>query len=262
MIWRIRSTAAQLFAAGTTPSLCEEKMTDRVRSCEPDKIAASDQEHNVAAEAPLTDYGWHDTRAEDSHAYLAPVVLAALERVVAGVRGRPPRIFDAGCGNGALLGRMHERGWLVAGCDASPSGVTHARTALGPSVRIECASVYDDLAHTFGADWDIVVSTEVIEHLYSPRAFVQRVKGLLAPGGHLILSTPYHGYLKNLVMAAAGKLDAHFTALWDGGHIKFWSQRTLQTLLVEQGFGPCTLLGAGRLPYLWKSMVVTTRKLV
>ena len=47
---------------------------------------------------------------------------------------------------------------------------------------------------------------------------------------------PHHGNLKNCAFALSGKLDAHFSALWDGGHIKFWSRRTLTALLQEAGF--------------------------
>ena len=78
-------------------------------------------------------------------------------------------------------------------------------------------------------------------------------------GGEIIISTPYHGYLKNLALALSGKLDAHFTALWDGGHIKFFSRNTLETLLVESGFEVTDFIGAGRWPYLWKSMLIKAR---
>jgi 2-polyprenyl-6-hydroxyphenyl methylase/3-demethylubiquinone-9 3-methyltransferase len=83
----------------------------------------------------------------------------------------------------------------------------------------------------------------------------------LKPGGALILSTPYHGYWKNLALAVTGKLDDHFTALWDGGHIKFWSRGTLAQLLEEAGFRVERFVGVGRLPFLWKSMIVRSCKL-
>jgi 2-polyprenyl-3-methyl-5-hydroxy-6-metoxy-1,4-benzoquinol methylase len=103
-------------------------------------------------------------------------------------------------------------------------------------VRLKRLSLNDDLAASFGGDWDVVLAIDVIEHLYAPREIVKRVHALLRPGGTLILSTPYHEYLKNLMLAAARALDKHFTALWDGGHIKFWSYGTLTTLLQEANF--------------------------
>ena len=96
----------------------------------------------------------------------------------------------------------------------------------------------------------------MIEHLYEPRKFVAGCYAALKPGGRFIVSTPYHGYLKNLSIALLNGCDQHANPLGDGGHIKFWSRRTLSALL--RGFGFCNLQfrGAGRLPLLWKSMVM------
>jgi len=213
----------------------------------------------IATNPSIPDYGWSSGDAEASHDYLQPVVLSAV-RALAPVRATPARVFDAGCGNGALLRKLQLTGYDVAGCDASESGVSHARRLCGEAVRVERLSVYEDLSGAFGSDWDVVVSTEVVEHLYSPRDCVRQVRALLRPGGALVLSTPYHGYLKNLALAVTGALDQHFTALWDGGHIKFWSYATLRQLLAEAGFQRFAFHGAGRLPWLWKSMVVVAHK--
>lgn len=212
--------------------------------------------------ASPADYGWSEATPEHSHAYLDEVVLSALNEAVPADVSTPAsvRVFDSGCGNGALLLELKKRGYGVAGCELSRAGVEIARRSLGDGVRIENLSVYDDLATTFGSSWDAVISTEVIEHLYSPRVFVQRARELLDVGGTLVLSTPYHGYLKNLALALSGSFDKHFTALWEGGHIKFWSYATLKALLAENGFGEFRFRGAGRLPGLWKSMVVTATR--
>jgi 2-polyprenyl-6-hydroxyphenyl methylase/3-demethylubiquinone-9 3-methyltransferase len=208
----------------------------------------------LVTKSSIPDYGWESGEAEASHDYLQPVVLSALRTCVAG-QPAPIRVFDAGCGNGALLRKLQLSGYEISGCDASESGVAQARKLCGDA-RVERLSVYDDLAGTFGSSWDVVISTEVVEHLYAPRDFIRQAHSLLKPGGAFILSTPYHGYLKNLALAATGALDKHFTALWDGGHIKFWSYATMKQLLSEFGFERFAFFGAGRLPWLWKSMVV------
>jgi 2-polyprenyl-6-hydroxyphenyl methylase/3-demethylubiquinone-9 3-methyltransferase len=96
--------------------------------------------------------------------------------------------------------------------------------------------------------------------VYAPRRWAAAAFTALKPGSVLICSTPYHGYLKNLALAASGQLDPHFTALWDGGHIKFWSRRTLTALLQEAGFQVVGFRGAGRWPWLWKSMLLAAKK--
>ena len=108
--------------------------------------------------------------------------------------------------------------------------------------------------------FDVVLSTEVIEHLYDPAGFVKGAFNALRPGGRLICSTPYHGYLKNLALAATGSLDRHFEARDFGGHIKFWSRRTLSRLFLDIGFQRLEFRGAGRAPLFWKSMVILGEK--
>lgn len=79
-------------------------------------------------------------------------------------------------------------------------------------------------------------------------------------GGEAVVSTPYHGFIKNLAMAVTGKMDSHFTALWDHGHIKFWSIKTLTHLLEEAGFREIKFHRVGRFPALAKSMIAVAKK--
>ncbi len=60
-------------------------------------------------------------------------------------------------------------------------------------------------------------------------------------------------------MALSGKLDKHFTALWDHGHIKFWSMNTLTILLEEAGFRDIRFERVGRIPPLAKAMIAVAR---
>jgi 2-polyprenyl-6-hydroxyphenyl methylase/3-demethylubiquinone-9 3-methyltransferase len=55
-------------------------------------------------------------------------------------------------------------------------------------------------------------------------------------------------------------MDAHFTALWDNGHIKFWSQNTLKQLLLEAGFVDIRFNRVGRIGPLAKSMIAIAKK--
>jgi len=153
---------------------------------------------------------------------------------------------------------LSKLGHSVVAVDPSPSGIRLAREAY-PHIRFAERSAYDDLAREFGT-FDAVISLEVIEHCDRPRQFADTVLSLLKPGGLAVISTPFHGYWKNLALALAGRFDSHWSPLWDGGHIKFWSEGTLRTLLEERGFAGVHFLRVGRIPPLAKSMIAVARK--
>ena len=192
--------------------------------------------------------------AEHTAHYLLPAVLRILARE--GEFATTP-IFDLGCGNGAAAEILRRHGYEVVGVDPSRSGIREAQRAY-PNLRFFVGSAYDDLAARFGR-FQIVLSLEVIEHVYYPRKFAATLFSLVRPGGLAIVSTPYHGYLKNVGLALSGKLDSHFTALWDEGHIKFWSILTLKKLLVEAGFSEISFQRVGRIPVFAKSMIAVAR---
>jgi 2-polyprenyl-3-methyl-5-hydroxy-6-metoxy-1,4-benzoquinol methylase len=203
----------------------------------------------------ITGYHYANDEGAETDGYLLPVVLRCLD-LMGRVSGS--RIFELGCGNGSVARALAGRGFQVTGVDPSREGISQARKSC-PHLNLEEGSSEADLAGKFGR-FPVVLSLEVIEHVYAPREFVHRIWDLLEPDGVAIISTPYHGYFKNLALAAAGKLDQHFTALWDHGHIKFWSVRTLGKLLAERGFKDINFQRVGRIPPLAKSMIVTARK--
>lgn len=174
---------------------------------------------------------------------------------VAGLLPEPPtRLCDAGCGNGAFAEHLAELGYEVVGFDSSVSGISIAEARESPAKFVRL-----DLEDEVGADmrgrFDAVTSLEVIEHLYSPRRLAEVAFELLRPGGMFVVTTPYHGYWKNLALAVTGRMDRHFSVLWDHGHIQFFSVKTLRALLAQQGFHAIEFQFAGRLPWLWKSMI-------
>ena len=202
----------------------------------------------------VTQYGWGSDAAPESCGYIAPKIIELLNTF------KLHRICDLGSGNGALAGELKRCGFYVAGVEYSEDGVRVAREQY-PDINFYNLGVQDNPSIVRGAEgvFGAVVSTEVIEHLFSPHLLPVFARGMLAPGGVLILTTPYHGYLKNLLLSLFGKWDHHHTALWHGGHVKFWSRATLSTLLEGNGFELIAFHGVGRIPLLWKSMVLVAK---
>jgi 2-polyprenyl-3-methyl-5-hydroxy-6-metoxy-1,4-benzoquinol methylase len=198
-------------------------------------------------------YRYDDAGPTYANSYLWP----ALEHEIKSKSWSAKRAFDLGCGNGATSDMLSKLGFDVTGVDTSTSGIEQAKAAF-PHIRCELGSAYDELASRYGT-FDLVVSLEVIEHCMEPRAFAKTFLSLIAPSGVGFLSTPYHGYLKNIALAVSGQMDSHFTALWDGGHIKFFSIKTLGSLLSEAGAQQVLFKRVGRVPQLAKSMIALVR---
>lgn len=199
-------------------------------------------------------YGWHNPDSCPCHSYIEPTILRLLEQL------RARKILDLGCGNGALCRTLKDSGFIPIGCDADKDGVSIAREA-NPDIPFILLNVSDSPEKLGDREFDAVVSTEVIEHLFSPQQLPRFARAVLKQNGRLIVTTPYHGYLKNLALSFLNKWDTHHTVLWEGGHIKFWSRKTLTALLEQEGFVVEKFAGVGRVPLLWKSMVLVARKI-
>lgn len=203
----------------------------------------------------ISGYVWENAELNSSHSYLLP----ELKRILSGQTSlKHKRLFELGCGNGSVANELTNLGWSVTGVDPSEQGISQAK-ARYPNIALNLGSTNDDLIQKYG-QFPVVVSLEVVEHVYAPRKYAATLFGLVEKGGVAIISTPFHGYWKNLAMALLGKMDNHFTALWDHGHIKFWSERTLRILLEEAGFTDITFKRVGRIRPLAKSMIAIAHK--
>lgn len=204
-----------------------------------------------------TDFGWKHSGPTFAHAYLSNPLLNIIRSLY---RGKAVKILDVGCGNGYITSRLAELGHSVVGIDVSQDGIDIARSTY-PHIQFYACSLYEskykELVDGF---LDCVISIEVMEHLYYPRSLFRMSYQLLKPGGYLIVSTPYHGYLKNLALSLLNGWDRHFEVDMDGGHIKFFSKNTLSSLAQEAGFNNNHFQGVGRFPCLWKSMIMVFKK--
>ena len=199
--------------------------------------------------------GYHSASACAHHDELNAAIRRLFPRCAPGAR-----ILDAGCGNGVLAGALLREGFRVTGIDVSQTGIDLCRQAY-PEGVFHLGSISDEhFVDLVGADYDLIVAAEVIEHLYSPAAFLNNCRRALKQGGSLIITTPYHGYVKNLSLALLKGMDHHFQPAVEGGHIKFWSKSTLQAALRSAGFTPSAFAGVGRIPGFWKSMIVRSEK--
>jgi 2-polyprenyl-3-methyl-5-hydroxy-6-metoxy-1,4-benzoquinol methylase len=197
------------------------------------------------------EYLYENKQLTDAHSFLMQPLLSMLPKSSG---SQKLRVLDLGCGNGSLSNVLAQHGYEVIGMEESPSGVEIARRNF-PDCQFVQGNIYIPPESILNHSFDIVVSVEVIEHLFYPKELPKLAQKCLKPGGRLIVTTPYNGYIKNLALALLGGMDRHHTVLWDGGHIKFFSVKTLSQLLESEGYSDLDFQFAGRAPYLWKAML-------
>jgi 2-polyprenyl-6-hydroxyphenyl methylase/3-demethylubiquinone-9 3-methyltransferase len=209
------------------------------------------KDRRTNCESGIPEYGHVFSGPGGAFGYLEDAIAALIPH-----RAGSLRILDVGCGNGYWALRLAAAGHRVVGVDASAQRIEKARCEV-PTARFEQLDIGPELLSDLGeAPFDLVISTEVVEHLFLPREWAEAGFAALRPGGRFICSTPYHGYLKNVLIALADRWDRHHHTLRAVGHIKFFSDATLRKLLASAGFANIQFRGAGGLPYLWKSMVM------
>jgi len=97
-------------------------------------------------------------------------------------------VLDTGCGEGRLLGLLAERGASVVGVDLSADAVAGAEQKLPSRAGLLVGSV---LALPFpDGVFDVVCSSEVIEHVTDPMLYLSELRRVLKPGGLCTISTP------------------------------------------------------------------------
>lgn len=201
----------------------------------------------------LKDFGWLTPEAQPHHAYTQPTIWSLLPQE------KPLNVLDVGCGNGYLANQLSKIGHHVIGVDIAEDGIRIAKETY-PHLRFELHSVYERFDCLLDIPADVVIASEVIEHLYYPQQFLKNIHLALRSGGYLILTTPYHGYLKNLGISLFNGWDQHHHPEKEGGHIKFFSEKGLRQILISNGFANIIFRNAGRLPLFWKSMICRAQK--
>ena len=96
--------------------------------------------------------------------------------------------LDVGCGLGFFSEALQKRGAHVTACDIGPTLLERTRQRVGCACELVDAL---QLAEHFGSNrFDLVVSSECIEHTPSPAAALRQFAEVLKPGGYLAVSTP------------------------------------------------------------------------
>lgn len=175
-----------------------------------------------------------------------------LRAVLRGV-GSPASIVDIGCGDGAataLAARVNP-GHRILGLDWSADALRRARAHGLALIRAEAEPGGLPIASGHA---DVVIMSEILEHLVDPDSVLEEVRRVLRPGGTLLLSTPNLAAWYNRGLLAVGVQPVFTEVSLRGvfgrpgsqvaGHLRLFTRRALVGLLAARGFGAIRVSGA------------------
>jgi 2-polyprenyl-3-methyl-5-hydroxy-6-metoxy-1,4-benzoquinol methylase len=154
-----------------------------------------------------------------------PVILDGLPRGL--------RVLDVGCGSGvhgADLKRALEH--RVTGVDLSEESIVKAGGRLAAA---HVADVTKPDAYPFEAGFDVLLFSDILEHLYDPAAVLRDHLKLLKPGGHVVVSLPNVAIWNVRLELLFGRFCYQDTGTLDRTHIRFFNQRSFFELLESCG---------------------------
>jgi 2-polyprenyl-3-methyl-5-hydroxy-6-metoxy-1,4-benzoquinol methylase len=147
------------------------------------------------------------------------------------------RLLDVGCGAGSVLRAMSRHGWRSEGQEIS--------TVAAKQLKKEGFRIHSETLEGLEASepFDVIVMSEVIEHLPAPHLTLSAAHDLLRPGGALYLTTPNFGSLSRRV------LRDRWRAIELPEHLSYFDRRTLEAFLMRAGFAKARVWSEGLNPY-------------
>ena len=142
------------------------------------------------------------------------------------------KILEVGCGDASFTKNLAQYSSNITAIDISSAQIARNSKFL-PEVTFLQHDVSNSLPFE-NSTFDVIWCSEVLEHLFNPAFALEEMYRVINFGGKLMLTVPYHGLFKN-VMIALFKWDHHFDPEYP--HIRFFTKKTLSKLVAKAGFG-------------------------
>jgi methionine biosynthesis protein MetW len=143
------------------------------------------------------------------------------------------RVLDVGCGTGSvtLIANANKYNEVVG---VEPDSARSA-VACSRGLDVTCGFLNEKLITNWG-EFDVVVLADVLEHLPEPDAMLRLAIRALRPGGIVLLSVPNVAHWSLRLKLLLGQFDYAETGICDSTHLRWFTKRSIQRLLFQQGW--------------------------
>ncbi|HBM45762.1 MAG: Methionine biosynthesis protein MetW [Parcubacteria group bacterium GW2011_GWF2_38_76] len=148
-----------------------------------------------------------------------------------GIKGK--KVLDVGCAGGHLGTEIKKLGNEVTGIDISDVLIKEAEKVLDKAIVVDVQE--ENIPFNEGY-FDIVILSEVIEHLFFPEITLEKIKNVLKKDGRLIITTPNLLVFSNRVRIFFGNFEYTEKGIIIPEHIRFFTHDSLIKFLNKNGF--------------------------
>ncbi|MDO8514978.1 MAG: class I SAM-dependent methyltransferase [bacterium] len=152
-------------------------------------------------------------------------------KLLDGVTGK--NILDAGCATGYVGENLKNKGNYVVGLDVSPEAIKRAKNKLDEAFVFDLESGLD---FPLKRNFDLIIMSEVIEHLFLPKETIKFLKKRMKKNGQILISTPNFLHIANRKRFLFGDFNYDSTGVFDEGHIRFFTYKSMVMMMKNLGF--------------------------
>ena len=150
--------------------------------------------------------------------------------------GSSKRVLEFGSAAGHMTKALQAQGCRVVGLDSDAEAA--ARNTYADRVVIADLDRDDFVPMLEGAQFDVVLFGDVLEHLRDPLMTMRRARTALAPGGYAVVSAPNFAHVDVRLALLDGHFEYRDAGLLDRTHLHFFTRDSLDRLLSDAGFLP------------------------
>lgn len=145
------------------------------------------------------------------------------------IKKQNARIVDLGCGSGYLLSHLKQEGRFCLALDFNPQMTKIASELFGLDTLLGGIDELLEKGHSF----DFVMSSHVLEHIDTPREFLEKARNVLNPGGVFLVIVPNRSNIRYRDKLVKGK---HPKDHYPPHHVSFWSMKALKNACKNAGY--------------------------
>ncbi len=194
-----------------------------------------------------------------NYPYLEEVNSAVLKQIPFCDVAQDKKILDIGCGQASLALEMKKKGYHVWGIEQNEFAANVAQARIDCVINKNLTAFDEIVAQLNPAQFDYIVFSDILEHLYDPLTTLNFYLKFLKPEGQVIISVPNAVVWLNRLQFLWGQFEYTDTGVMDRTHIRFFTFKTAKQLVRAT---TCRVIRTDLSPFLVRALLPLIKKIM